>query len=160
MLSLNFSVWAQLWALITSKLLRFCPRSPHQNCRPIKGEQLCLRVWAWLFRKNWRKTHSKSDCHARKILISDWQCNYRDFGHEFKLDLLGIWPRLLWQNCSWFVALQLCCRGLGRLPWKFSRKTALELGCQVHWMSSPMVQCLNQIRLPARQPHRRWPFCA
>jgi hypothetical protein len=35
---------AQLWSFIAFKSVRVCPRSPHQICRPNKGEQLCLRL--------------------------------------------------------------------------------------------------------------------
>ena len=42
--SKNSVICAQLWSSITFKQGGFFPRSPHQICRPIKGEQLCLRV--------------------------------------------------------------------------------------------------------------------
>jgi hypothetical protein len=45
---------AHLWDLVTSKQKRFCPRSPHQNCSPIIGEQFCWREQTMFLWENWR----------------------------------------------------------------------------------------------------------
>jgi hypothetical protein len=79
----------------------------------------------------------------------------RNFGHKFKHYLVGIWLGLLWQNCSWFVALQLCCRTLGRLPWKFERKLSPKLAVRCTDGSSRWYSNLNWIRLPAQSSHHR-----
>jgi hypothetical protein len=83
-----------------------------------------------------------------------------NFKLNFKQDPLTFCGSTIYQSCSWFIALQYCCRSLVVLPYESGRKSSSKNGLSERLNANCHGTVPVQIRTPARQSHSRRPISA